>query len=99
MQMMQRYLIAFSIILFCWAGSFAQVSSEKANAIVARAVQNLGGDRYLQVRSQVGRGKFSAIREGAVVSFQSFVDVIVFPDRERSEFKGGGSRTIQVNTG
>lgn len=71
----------------------------KAEAVIAKAIQNLGGDRYLQVRSQVGRGKFSVIRGNAVVSFQTFVDVIVFPDKERTEFKGGGSRTIQANSG
>ena len=73
--------------------------SGKAEAVVAKAVQTLGGDRYLQIRSQVGKGKFSVLRESAVISFQTFVDVIVFPDKERTDFRGGGSRTIQVNTG
>ena len=72
---------------------------ERADAIVNKAVQVLGGDRYLQVRSQVGRGKFSVIRDNAVVSFQTFLDVIVFPDKERTEFKSGGSKTIQTNFG
>lgn len=74
-------------------------SDEKAEAVIAKAIQSLGGDRYLQVRSQVGRGKYSLFRDNAVISFQSFVDVIVFPDKERTEFKGGGSKTIQTNTG
>jgi hypothetical protein len=73
--------------------------SEKAQAILAKAVGQLGGDRYLQIRTQIGRGKFSTIREGTVVSFQKFVDVIVFPDKERTDFKGSGSHFIQVNTG
>jgi hypothetical protein len=71
----------------------------KAAAIVAKAIQIVGGDRYLQIRSQVGKGKFSVIKEGTVVSFQAFLDIIVFPDRERTEFKSSGSRFIQVNTG
>src|SRR5580765_2467354 len=71
----------------------------KAEAIIAKAVQNLGGDRYLQIKTQVGHGKFSVIKDGAVVSFQTFVDALVFPDRERTDFRGAGSRTIQVNTG
>lgn len=71
----------------------------KAESIVAKAVQVLGGDRYLRVTSQVGRGKFSVIKEGAVVSFQTFVDAIVFPDRERTEFRASGTKTVQVNTG
>lgn len=71
----------------------------KAAAILSRAVQLVGGDRYLQVRSQVGKGRFSVIRENALASFQSFLDIIVFPDKERTEFKGGGSRSAQVNSG
>jgi len=77
----------------------AATDPTKAQAVVARAVQALGGERYLQIRNQVGRGKYSVIRDGAVVSFQSFLDIIVFPDRERTEFKSQGSRTVQVNTG
>jgi hypothetical protein len=67
--------------------------------VLQKAVQNLGGDKYLKVTSQVGRGRFSLMREGAVISFQAFVDVIVFPDKERTEFKGGGARSIQTNVG
>ena len=78
---------------------FKAGADEKAEAVLAKAVQSLGGDRYRQVRSQIGRGKFSIIRDGAVTSFQSFTDVIVFPDKERTEFKGGGSHTIQTNAG
>ena len=74
-------------------------SKEKAEAIIKKAVQNLGGDLYLQVKTQIGRGKFSVLREGGIVSFQSFVDVLVFPDKERTDFKGRGSRSVQVNTG
>ncbi|MBK7391792.1 MAG: hypothetical protein IPI64_00650 [Chloracidobacterium sp.] len=73
--------------------------TEKAEAVIAKAVQAVGGERYLQVRSLVGRGKYSVLKEGAVVSFQAFVDVMVFPDKERAEFRGGGSHLIQVNTG
>ena len=81
------------------AQNLAAPAENKAQAVLGKAVQTLGGDRYLQVKSQIGRGTFSIIRDGGVISFQSFVDVIVFPDKERTEFKGGGSRTVQVNTG
>src|SRR5688572_16612204 len=69
----------------------------QAEAVLQKAVANLGGEKYLAVKSQIGRGKYSVIRDGAVVSFQSFTDVIVYPDKERTEFKGGGVRTIQTN--
>ncbi len=71
----------------------------KAEAIIAKAVELMGGSRYLSVRSQFSKGKFSGIVGGMVASFQAFTDAIVFPDRERTEFKGNGSRFIQVNTG
>jgi hypothetical protein len=81
--------------------NFAQTnkSDEKAEAVLKKAVEKLGGEKYLQVKSIVGRGKFSLLRDNAVVSFQSFVDVIVYPDKERTEFKQGGMKTVQTNTG
>ena len=77
----------------------AQTKDEKAEAVLKKAVQTMGGDTYLKVKTQIGRGKLSLVREGMIGSFQSFVDVIVFPDKERTEFKGAGSKTIQTNTG
>lgn len=77
----------------------ADPQTEKAEVVLKKAIQNLGGDKYLQVTTQIGRGKYSAIRDGAVASFQSFTDVIVFPDKERTEFKGGGVKSVQTNTG
>lgn len=94
--------LVFLICLFASANSiFAQTnqSDEKAEAILKKAVEKLGGEKYLQVKSTVGRGRFSVIRDGAIVSFQSFVDVIVYPDKERTEFKDGGVKTVQTNTG
>ena len=71
----------------------------QAEGVLKKAVQTLGGDKYLNAKSQIGRGKFSTIKDGVNVSFQSFTDVIVFPDKERTEFKGSGVRTVQTNTG
>lgn len=81
------------------SGKPASGDVAKAEAIIAKAVQNLGGNLYLQIKTQVGKGKFSVIKESMVASFQSFLDVIVFPDKEITEFKGQGSRTVQTNTG
>lgn len=103
-----KTFLLFALALSSIMGLFSSVSvtaqaipadPAKAEAVVAKAVRSLGGDRYLQVRSQVGRGKFSVIKAGAVVSFQTFTDAIVYPDSERTEFKSGGSRTVQVNHG
>lgn len=100
--MKHSFKAAIAALLIGLLGQFASAqiaSDERAESIVARAVQNLGGDRYLKVRSQVGRGRYSILRDGALVSFQSFIDVIVFPDKERTEFRGGGARSVQANTG
>jgi hypothetical protein len=77
----------------------AQDRDEKAEAVLKKAVQVMGGDNYLKVKTQIGRGKFSLMREGMTGSFQSFVDIIVYPDKERTEFKAFGTKTVQTNTG
>lgn len=70
-----------------------------AETILRKAIDFVGGEKYLNVKNQVGRGKFSVLRDGAVISFQSFHDVIVFPDTERTEFKAGKVVTVQTNVG
>lgn len=95
-------LFIFLFILLCANfSSFAQnqKTDEKAEAILKRAVANLGGERYLQVKSIVGRGKFSLMQQNTVISFQNFVDIIAYPDKERTEFKSSVSRTVQTNVG
>ena len=102
---MLKVTFSLFLIISCISTAFAQTDppkppqTEKAEAVIAKAVQVLGGDRYLQVKSQIGRGKFSVIKEGATVSFQTFVDVIVFPDKERTEFRERGTLTVQTNSG
>ena len=90
-------LLVFGLVNY----SFTQTnkSDEKAEAILKRAVEKLGGEKYLQVKSIVGRGKFSLLRDNAIISFQNFVDVIVYPDKERTEFKSSVSKTVQTNVG
>ncbi len=73
--------------------------SAQAEAVIQKAIKNLGGEKYLNVKSQIGRGKFSILKEGVVVSFQTFVDVIVFPDKERTDFKASGVKSVQTNVG
>lgn len=73
--------------------------TQKAQAIIQKAIQKLGGDRYLQVKTVIGRGNFNQMAENGASSFSSFVDTIVFPDKERTEFKGSGIKTVQTNVG
>jgi outer membrane lipoprotein-sorting protein len=95
----RKFLLILFALLLCSATSiFAQPDDAKATAIVAKAVQQLGGDRYLNVTSEVAHGSFSQLRKEGVASYQTFSDAIIFPDKERTDFKGS-SRSTQVNTG
>jgi hypothetical protein len=72
-------------------------SDEKAEKIVQKAVQAMGGDRYLNAKTVVGHGFFTEFKDGVSGIPLSFVDYIVYPDKERTEFIGGGQRLIQTN--
>jgi len=72
---------------------------EKAEAVVRRGVEVLGGAAYLGVRTAVSGGYFTQFREGQQGLPVTFRDYMVYPDRERTEFKGAGVRMVQVNTG
>jgi hypothetical protein len=74
-------------------------SSAKAEEIVNRAVEVLGGSNYLNVKTAVGRGFFTTFVEGMSQIPSRFLDYIAYPDRERTEFIGGGIRIVQTNTG
>jgi hypothetical protein len=71
----------------------------KAEEIIGRAVKVLGGESYLNVRSLTSRGYYTLFKEGVSGLPLTFVDYIVYPDRERTEFKGAGVKVIQTNTG
>ena len=75
----------------------APAPSEKAEQILQRALKAMGGDRYLQVKTQIGRGLFTEFHDGVSGIPSKFVDYIAYPDKERTEFTGGGARVIQTN--
>jgi len=72
-------------------------TDDKAAQILQRAIQAVGGDRYLAVRTLIGRGFFTDYKDGVPGIPTKFVDYIAYPDRERTEFTGGGARLIQTN--
>jgi hypothetical protein len=82
--------------------SFAQsaqptpTSDDKAEQIVQQAVQAMGGDRYLTVKTAIGRGLFTEFSGGVSQVPVKFVDYISYPDKERTEFSGP-ARLIQTN--
>ena len=74
-------------------------NDEKAEQIVRRAVEAQGGSAYLGVKTIIGRGYYSQFDKGMSLPPQTFVDYLVFPDRERTEFRGARGRAIQTNDG
>jgi hypothetical protein len=81
------------------AGAPPAAADQKAEAIVARAIEVLGGNSYLNVKTLVGRGFFTSFKDGISQIPARFLDYIAYPDRERTEFTGEGIRVIQTNTG
>jgi hypothetical protein len=82
--------------------SAAKPSAEnvaKAEAIVNRAIEVLGGSNFLNVKTVVGRGFFTTFVDGMSQIPARFLDYIAYPDRERTEFSGEGVRKIQTNSG
>ncbi|HEX6625492.1 MAG TPA: hypothetical protein VF064_17385 [Pyrinomonadaceae bacterium] len=72
---------------------------DKAEQVVARAVEALGGASFLGVRSITSRGYYTPYEQGVARVPVTFVNYLVFPDRERTEFKGSGVRSIQTYAG
>lgn len=71
---------------------------EKAEQVIQRAIEAMGGSAYLNVRTVVGRGQFTEFKDGESGLPSAFVDYIVYPDRERTEFRASAGRIIQTNT-
>jgi len=70
---------------------------EKSQKIIDAAVAALGGQAYLNVQTVLGRGFYSDFKDGAPQVPSKFVDYLVYPNRERTEFTLSGIKTIQTN--
>jgi hypothetical protein len=81
------------------ATSTQQQPDAKAEQIVKDALEVMGGPNYLNVRTLVGKGQYTQFQDGVSGTPNSFIDYIVYPDQERTEFKGGRSHVIQANNG
>ncbi|HKQ53436.1 MAG TPA: hypothetical protein VJT74_13760 [Pyrinomonadaceae bacterium] len=99
-------LLCALVLTLAGASVFAQTApatkppeTEKAEQVIQRAVEALGGSAYLNVRSLVGRGLYTQYKDGQSGIPAAFVDYIIFPDHERTEFKGQGGKIIQTNAG
>lgn len=95
--------LTIGILAFLSAPQFSaqsekpSVSDDKAQQIIQRALKVVGGDSYLQIKTVIGRGLFTDYRDGMPQIPMKFVDYISYPDKERTEFSGGGARIVQTN--
>ncbi|HEX3251603.1 MAG TPA: hypothetical protein VHS05_19360 [Pyrinomonadaceae bacterium] len=86
-------------LLFVQTPAPAVSVDEKSQQIIDRAITTLGGPKYLSVQNVIGKGFFTSFKDGMSQLPARFLDYIQYPDSERTEFVGGGIRTIQTNTG
>lgn len=108
MKVIPKFILGM-FLLCCLASSLAAQSTTpppkagvpdpKAEAIVARGIEVLGGSAYLNIKTVVGRGFYTAFQDGISQLPSRFLDYISFPDRERTEFISLGIRVIQTNSG
>ncbi len=73
--------------------------SAKAESLIRESIRARGGDVYLGTRSIISRGNYTPFDKGVSTVPDTFVDYIIYPDRERTEFGKGGRKLIQVNSG
>ena len=78
---------------------FKSDDNNKAEQVIQKAIEKLGGSRYLSVRTAISKGLYTQYKGGLLQSTSTFVDYIVYPDKERTEFKTRGVRSIQTNVG
>lgn len=103
-----RYLLSLIALILLTATNHAQQANDakpspentaKAEAIINRGIEVLGGGAYLNVQTVVGRGFYTTFNEGVSQIPARFLDYIAYPDKERTEFTGDGIRVIQTNSG
>src|ERR1041384_3294276 len=72
-------------------------NDDKAEQVIQRALQTVGGERYPQVKTAIGRGLFTEYHDGVSGIPMKFIDYVSYPDKERTEFTGGGAKIINTN--
>lgn len=92
-----------AILLLVGSFHFASAQNEndtaKAEALIRDVIKTRGGDAYLNVRSVIARGNYTGFDKGESGAPAEFVDYVVYPNRERTEFGKGDHKYIQTNSG
>lgn len=92
-------LVLILSLVFAQTPAPSATVDEKSQQIIDRAVEALGGQKYLNIETVIGKGFYTTYRDGVTQLPARFLDYIDYPDRERTEFVGSGIRTIQTNDG
>jgi outer membrane lipoprotein-sorting protein len=73
----------------------------RGQELIKQAIEARGGIRYLTFRSVMATGQFTPYEKGISQNPIQFIDIIVYPDKERVEFGKGKKKNkkIQVNVG
>jgi hypothetical protein len=90
-------VLTFTLLFVVFAFAQPKVSDEKAEAVIKRAIVKLGGEKYLNVKTIYGKGQYTLMKEEGKSLPSKFTDIMVFPNKERTEFKSLGEKTIQTN--
>lgn len=70
----------------------------KAAALVRDTVAARGGEAFLKISTIESHGQFTPFEKGVSGDPAPFVDYVVYPGRERTEFGKGDSKIIQSNS-
>jgi hypothetical protein len=104
--MILRSVILLGLLFLFVPGSFSLAQSNQAQsdsparALLDAATPVMGGQKLLDIKTMIGRGKYTQFTEkGELALLEDFVDYIVYPDKERTEFGKGKKRYIQTNVG
>src|ERR1044071_6805702 len=91
------FALAIAPRAFAQTETPATSNDDKAEQIIQRALQVVGGHRYVQVKTVIGRGLFTDYHDGVSGIPMKFIDYIAYSDKERTEFSGGGAENIYNN--
>jgi len=93
------FLVATTAMAFNFSAQEQEENDPaKAAALIREAIAARGGDAYLNMRSVVSRGQYTAFEKGASGDPVSFVDYVASPGRERTEFGKGDTKVVQANS-
>jgi len=75
-------------------------NAERGAELIRAAIGARGGARYLEFKTLTATGQYTPFDKGMSTIPAPFIDYIVYPDKERTEFgKKKKDRRIQVNVG